>query len=53
MPGSTTTETDTISQKGLKGGANIEITGGVFTMSCVDDTIHSNAISPSRAALFQ
>lgn len=38
----TTTETDTISQKGLKGAANIEITGGVFTMSCVDDTIHSN-----------
>ncbi|MDF3005912.1 MAG: hypothetical protein K0S22_2384 [Oscillospiraceae bacterium] len=42
MPDNTSTETDTISQKGLKGGTNIQITGGVFTMSCVDDTIHSN-----------
>lgn len=43
MPDSTTTtEMATISQKGLKGATNIEITGGVFTMSCVDDTIHSN-----------
>lgn len=42
IPDNTSTETDTISRKGLKGGTNIQITGGVFTMSCVDDTIHSN-----------
>lgn len=44
MPGEQqqTTEEDSISQKGLKGGSSVEITGGTFMLSCVDDTVHSN-----------
>ncbi|HWP52174.1 MAG TPA: carbohydrate-binding domain-containing protein, partial [Clostridia bacterium] len=38
----TTTEEETVSQKGLKGGSSVDITGGVFNLSCVDDTVHSN-----------
>lgn len=37
-----TSKEDTVSQKGLKGGSSVEITGGTFTLSCVDDTVHSN-----------
>lgn len=44
MPGKQqqTAEEDTVSQKGLKGGGSVEITGGTFNLSCVDDALHTN-----------
>lgn len=33
---------DSISTKGLKAGTTLEITGGSFTLNCLDDAIHSN-----------
>jgi len=40
---STTTDTESVSCKGLKAGGNISITGGTFDVLSADDSIHSNA----------
>ncbi len=45
MPGTqqqTAAEEGTVSQKGLKGGGSVEVTGGTFTLNCVDDALHTN-----------
>lgn len=44
MPGEQqqTAEEESTSQKGLKGSGSIEISGGTFTLSCVDDALHTN-----------
>ncbi|RAQ30035.1 hypothetical protein DPQ25_00550 [Hydrogeniiclostridium mannosilyticum] len=39
----TTTEEDSVSQKGIKADGTITITGGTFTTDTVDDSIHSNS----------
>lgn len=39
----TTTEDDTVSQKGIKADGAITITGGTFVTDTVDDSIHSNS----------
>lgn len=42
MGGSTSTETDTESRKGLKAGMALQIEGGTFVMDTCDDALHSN-----------
>ena len=37
----TTTEEDSTSQKGIKSGTTLEISGGTFTTDTVDDSIHA------------
>lgn len=40
--GSAVAPTDTVSTKGLKGGALVELLGGSYTLNCSDDAVHSN-----------
>ena len=40
--GSAVAPTDTVSAKGLKGGALVELLGGSYTLNCSDDAVHSN-----------
>lgn len=40
--GSTSSETDTESRKGLKAGIALQIEGGIFVMDTCDDALHSN-----------
>lgn len=39
----TTASSDSVSTKGVKSGADLIISGGVFSISSADDSIHSNA----------
>lgn len=41
--GSSQTETDTVSTKGVKAGGNLVITSGNFSIDSQDDAIHSNS----------
>ncbi len=40
---SSPSSSDTNSYKGLKGTGSVTVTGGVITLDCKDDTVHSNA----------
>lgn len=41
--GQSASSSDTVSQKGIKAGGNITISGGEFNIKSADDSIHSNA----------
>lgn len=53
-PGNTSISAETASVKGIKAGSCLSITGGEFTVSAADDTLHSNGsvlISGGRLTL--
>lgn len=41
--GTTVSESDSTSMKGIKSGANLQINGGTFIIDSADDALHSNA----------
>lgn len=43
ISGSTASESDSTSMKGIKSGANLQINDGIFTIDSADDALHSNA----------
>ena len=48
----TTTETDTISQKGIKGESTYTINGGTFTINSADDCLHAGGAMVIAAGEF-